>query len=130
MRSTLWTTARTLSATTMRRPLRSLRMIGKGQPVEATVMDGQANPTLPNCLRQPRRPVPADSGLTSVGTCRRGGRLPLQSTAVGSIWRSPNSALYRRRIPDKQNLIDEIAAWEHTHNAKHTKANWHFTTPK
>jgi hypothetical protein len=38
--------------------------------------------------------------------------------------------LYRRRIPDKQNLIDEIAAWEHTHNAKHTKANWHFTTPK
>jgi hypothetical protein len=34
-----------------------------------------------------------------------------------------------RRIPDKQTLIDEIAAWEHARNANHTKANWHFTTP-
>ena len=34
-----------------------------------------------------------------------------------------------RRIPDKQTLIEEIAAWEHDRNATHTKANWHFTTP-
>jgi hypothetical protein len=34
-----------------------------------------------------------------------------------------------RRIPDKQILIDEIQAWEHDRNAKHTKANWHFATP-
>jgi len=34
-----------------------------------------------------------------------------------------------RRIPDKQTLIEEIAAWEHDRNANHTKANWHFTTP-
>jgi hypothetical protein len=34
-----------------------------------------------------------------------------------------------RRIPDKQALIDEIAAWEHERNANHAKANWHFTTP-
>jgi hypothetical protein len=34
-----------------------------------------------------------------------------------------------RRIPDKQTLIAEIAAWEHERNADHTKANWHFTTP-
>jgi hypothetical protein len=33
-----------------------------------------------------------------------------------------------RRIPNKQILIDEIAAWEHDHNANHTKANWQFTT--
>ena len=33
-----------------------------------------------------------------------------------------------RRIPDKQTLIDEIAAWEQDRNARHTKANWHFTT--
>jgi hypothetical protein len=26
-------------------------------------------------------------------------------------------------------LIEEIAAWEHDGNAKHAKANWHFTTP-
>lgn len=34
-----------------------------------------------------------------------------------------------RRIPDKQTLIDEIAAWEKHRNANHAKANWHFTTP-
>jgi hypothetical protein len=34
-----------------------------------------------------------------------------------------------RRIPDKQTLVEEIAAWEHDRNANHTKANWHFTTP-
>jgi hypothetical protein len=34
-----------------------------------------------------------------------------------------------RRIPDKQTLGDEIAAWEQDRNANHTKANWHFTTP-
>ena len=34
-----------------------------------------------------------------------------------------------RRIPDKQTLSDEIAAWEQDRNARHTKANWHFTTP-
>jgi hypothetical protein len=33
-----------------------------------------------------------------------------------------------RRIPDKQTLIDEIAAWEHDRNAHHTKSDWHFTT--
>ena len=33
-----------------------------------------------------------------------------------------------RRIPDKQTLIDEVAAWEQERNANHTKANWHFTT--
>ncbi len=34
-----------------------------------------------------------------------------------------------RRIPDKQNLIDEIAALEHDRIANHVKANWRFTTP-
>src|SRR5262249_54845955 len=33
------------------------------------------------------------------------------------------------RIPDKQALIDEIAAWEDDRNANRTKAEWHFTTP-
>jgi len=32
-------------------------------------------------------------------------------------------------FPDKQTLVEEIAAWEHDRNANHTKANWHFTTP-
>jgi hypothetical protein len=29
-----------------------------------------------------------------------------------------------RRIPDKQTLIEEIAAWEHDRNANHTKADY------
>jgi hypothetical protein len=33
-----------------------------------------------------------------------------------------------RRIPDKQTLIDEVAAWEAERNKKHAKADWQFTT--
>jgi hypothetical protein len=33
-----------------------------------------------------------------------------------------------RRIPDKQTLRDEIAAWQDDRNANHTTADWHFTT--
>ncbi len=33
-----------------------------------------------------------------------------------------------RRIPDKQTLIDEVAAWENDRNTNHTKADWQFTT--
>ena len=33
-----------------------------------------------------------------------------------------------RRIPDKQALIDEVAAWQDSRNLNHAKANWQFTT--
>jgi len=33
-----------------------------------------------------------------------------------------------RRIPDKQTLTEEVAAWEHARNKKHAKADWQFTT--
>jgi hypothetical protein len=33
-----------------------------------------------------------------------------------------------RRIPDKQTLITEIAAWEQDRNASHANADWQFTT--
>jgi hypothetical protein len=33
-----------------------------------------------------------------------------------------------RRIPDKQTLTNEVAAWEHVRNNKHVKADWQFTT--
>jgi hypothetical protein len=33
-----------------------------------------------------------------------------------------------RRIPDKQTLINETAAWEENRNKRHAKANWQFTT--
>jgi hypothetical protein len=35
---------------------------------------------------------------------------------------------HERRIPNKQTLIDEIAAWEQERNAHHTKSDWRFTT--
>ncbi len=35
-----------------------------------------------------------------------------------------------RRIPDKQTLIAEVAAWEVSRNKNHTKADWQFTTAK
>jgi hypothetical protein len=34
-----------------------------------------------------------------------------------------------RRIPDKEILVEEIAAWEHDRNANNTRANWQFITP-
>ncbi len=33
-----------------------------------------------------------------------------------------------RRIPDKQTLIDDVAAWQEHRNKNHTKANWHLTS--
>ena len=33
-----------------------------------------------------------------------------------------------RRIPDRQTLIEEVAAWQNDRNKNHTKADWHFAT--
>jgi uncharacterized small protein (DUF1192 family) len=33
-----------------------------------------------------------------------------------------------RRIPDKETLTAEVAAWQAERNKKHTKADWQFTT--
>ena len=33
-----------------------------------------------------------------------------------------------RRIPDKHDLIEEVAAWEASRNKNHAKADWQFTT--
>lgn len=41
----------------------------------------------------------------------------------------PSSQCLDRRIPDKQTLSEEIAAWQHDRNANHATADWHFTTP-
>src|SRR5436309_8349014 len=72
----------------------------------------------------------------------------LRSVAPSSTWAAsylrPSSAAFittiaessfhisthnlNRRIPNKQILIEEIAAWEQDRNANHTKADWQFTT--
>ena len=33
-----------------------------------------------------------------------------------------------RRIPDRETLVEEVAAWQRDRNQNHAKADWHFTT--
>jgi len=33
-----------------------------------------------------------------------------------------------RRIPDKETLTKEVAAWQKVRNSKHATADWHFTS--
>ncbi|MBC8166359.1 MAG: IS630 family transposase [Bryobacteraceae bacterium] len=58
-------------------------------------------------------------------TPKHGSWLDLAESELGVL----SSQCLDRRIPNKQTLVDEIAAWVHDRNANHTKANWHFTTP-
>jgi DDE superfamily endonuclease len=60
--------------------------------------------------------------------------LHFKSTAVGSIWRSPNSASYRPSASTAASPTNKLSSTKSppgstTRNANHTKANWHFTTP-
>ena len=63
----------------------------------------------------------ASNGTT---TPKHGSWLNLAESELGVL----TSQCLDRRIPNKQILIDEIAAWEHDRNANHTKADWQFTT--
>ncbi|MPZ30254.1 MAG: IS630 family transposase [Rhodospirillales bacterium] len=58
-------------------------------------------------------------------TPKHGSWLDLAESELGVL----SSQCLDRRIPDKQTLIDEVAAWVHDRNADHATANWHFTTP-
>ncbi|MGO9056389.1 MAG: IS630 family transposase [Candidatus Binataceae bacterium] len=58
-------------------------------------------------------------------TPKHGSWLDLAESELGVL----SAQCLDRRIPDKQTLIEEIAAWEHYRNANHTKADWQFTTP-
>jgi hypothetical protein len=57
-------------------------------------------------------------------TPKHGSWLDLAESELGVL----TSQCLDRRIPDKQTLITEIAAWEHERNANHANADWHFTT--
>ena len=59
-------------------------------------------------------------------TPKHGSWLDLAESELGVL----SSQCLDRRIPDKQTLIDEVAAWEQERNANHAKASWHFTTSK
>jgi hypothetical protein len=57
-------------------------------------------------------------------TPKHGSWLDLSESELGVL----SAQCLDRRIPDKQTLIDEIAAWEHDRNANHATADWQFTT--
>lgn len=57
-------------------------------------------------------------------TPKHGSWLDLAESELGVL----SSQCLDRRIPDKQTLIDEVAAWQHDRNANHAKADWRFTT--
>src|SRR6478736_2982307 len=59
-------------------------------------------------------------------TPKHGSWLDLAESELGVL----SSQCLDRRIPDKQTLIDEVAAWEQERNTNHAKASWHFTTSK
>jgi len=58
-------------------------------------------------------------------TPKHGSWLNLAESELGVL----SSQCLDRGIPEKQILVEEVAAWEQDRNANHAKANWHFTTP-
>ncbi len=57
-------------------------------------------------------------------TPKHGSWLDMAESELGVL----SSQCLGRRIPDKQTLIVEVAAWEKDRNKRHTKADWQFTT--
>ena len=57
-------------------------------------------------------------------TPKHGSWLDLAESELGVI----SSQCLDRRIPDKRTLAREVAVWVKNRNARHAKANWHFTT--
>ena len=68
--------------------------------------------------------MPSKRSASRRYTPKDGSWLDLAESEFGVL----SSQCLDRRIPDKQTLIDEIAAWQNDRNSRHTKANWHFTT--
>jgi len=57
-------------------------------------------------------------------TPKHGSWLNMAESELGAL----SSQCLDRRIPDKETLIGEVAAWENSRNKNHTKADWQFTT--
>ena len=68
--------------------------------------------------------VLVQDNLNIHSTPKHGSWLDLAKSELGVL----STQCLDRRIPDKQTLIEEIAAWENDRNAHHTKADWQFTT--
>jgi len=57
-------------------------------------------------------------------TPKHGSWLNMAESELGTL----SSQCLDRRIPDKETLIGEVAAWENSRKKNHTKADWQFTT--
>jgi len=57
-------------------------------------------------------------------TPKHGSWLDMAESELGVL----SSQCLSRRIPDKQTLQTEVAAWQNYRNKHHTKADWQFTT--
>ena len=57
-------------------------------------------------------------------TPKHGSWLNMAESELGVL----SSQCLDRRIPDKETLIEEVAAWQNSRNKNHTKADWQFTT--
>ena len=57
-------------------------------------------------------------------TPKHGSWLDMAESELGAL----ATQCLNRRIPDKQTLTLEIAAWQENRNRNHAKANWQFTT--
>ena len=57
-------------------------------------------------------------------TPRHGSWLNLAESELGVL----SSQCLDRPIPDKQALVEEVAAWRQDRNVNHAKADWRFTT--
>ena len=57
-------------------------------------------------------------------TPKHGSWLDMAESELGVL----SSQCLSRRIPDKQTLEKEVAAWQHHRNTHHAKADWQFTT--
>jgi hypothetical protein len=55
---------------------------------------------------------------------KHGSWLDMAESELGVL----SSQCLDRRIPDKQTLTKEVAAWERDRNKHHSKADWQFTT--
>ena len=57
-------------------------------------------------------------------TPKHGSRLNMAESELSVV----SSQCLDRRIPGKETLTAEVAAWQAERNKKHTKADWQFTT--
>ena len=57
-------------------------------------------------------------------TPKHGSWLDMAESELGAL----STQCLDRRIPDKQTLISEVAAWQDNRNIHHAKADWQFTT--